>query len=181
MAAASNDTKELGHRCAPLRKSHSRGAALARLLPLIAGGISSAAMAAGPLQVTSSVLVEQRVAQADGTTGIRLVQPGRVVPGDQVTLVLEYRNTAASPLSNVVLANPVPQGMAFRAVAPGTPAPEVSVDGTSFAALDRLTVRAADGARHPAVPADIVSVRWRLPAPVPAGGKGRLAFRAALK
>lgn len=152
MAESSDRRIEPRHFAKSAPTRHSCCALVLRSLPLVAGAMAGVAMAAG-----------------------------RVVPGDQVTLVLEYRNTAAAPLANVVLANPVPRGRVFRAAAPGTPAPEVSIDGTNFSALDRLVVRAADGARRPAVPADIVAVRWRLSAPVPAGGQGRLAFRAALE
>lgn len=141
---------------------------------------SGGAFASGPLSVTSSVLVEQRSAATDGTTAVRLVAPKRVTPGDQVTLVLDYRNTAAKPIADVVLVNRVPAGMVFRAAAP-TPLPEYSVDGSAFASIDRLRVRTADGAQRPATPGDVVAVRWRLPDPVAPGASGRVTFRAVLK
>ena len=147
---------------------------------LAAIALPTAAWAASPLQVTTQVMVEQRVAAHDGSTSLKLVPPRRVVPGDRVTLVISYRNTGASPLGNVVLANPVPRGMAYRAAAPGTPAPEVSVDGRSYGALAALKVRGTDGASRAATAADVVAVRWRLANPVPAGAEGRLAFQAVL-
>ena len=81
------------------------------------------ALAAGPLTLTSDVRMEKRVAAADGTTRTTLVKPDRVVPGDRVVFVLSYRNTGSQPLSNVVLANPVPKHMAYRAAAEGSAAP----------------------------------------------------------
>lgn len=153
-----------------------------KLVPVLAIlALPAAAIAAGPLQISTSVMVEQRVAAGDGTTATRLVAPKRVVPGDRVMLVLAYRNTGAQPLANVVLANPVPKGMAYRAPAAGSPAPEVSVDGNNFGTLASLKVRAMTGATRAATPDDVTAVRWRLGTPLAAGAEGKLAFQAVLK
>lgn len=159
-----------------------RSEALKRFCILVAGLAAAAtAAAAGPLEVATAVLVEKGVAAADGTTHTRLVAPERVVPGDRIVVELRYRNTGPQPLGGVVIANPVPAGLAFRAVEAGTPEPEVSVDGTTFARLSALTVRTAQGASRPAAPGDVRAVRWRIGAPVAPGVAGRLAFRAVVK
>ncbi|MGA1798297.1 hypothetical protein VH567_05900 [Sphingomonas sp. 4RDLI-65] len=140
-----------------------------------------ASAAAGPLQVTSSIMVESRSAAADGTTRIALVKPSRVTPGDKVIFVLAYRNTGAQPLANVVLANPLPRQISYRSASPGSPAPDLSVDGKIFGALDSLRVRSLDGSTRAAGPNDVTSVRWRLASPIPAGAQGQFAFQAVLK
>ena len=137
--------------------------------------------AAGPLQVTSSILVESRSAGADGTTRVALVKPSRITPGDKVIFVLAYRNTGAQPLANVVLANPLPRQISYRSASPGSPAPDVSVDGKTFGSLDSLRVRSLDGSMRAASPNDVTSVRWRLASPIPAGAQGQFAFQAVLK
>lgn len=137
--------------------------------------------AAGPLQVTSSIMVEGRSTAADGTTRVTLVKPTKVTPGDRVIFVLAYRNTGPQALSNVVLANPLPRQIAYRAATPGTQAPEVSVDGTTYGPLDSLRVRNLDGSARAATPADVTSVRWRLASPLAAGSQGQFAFQAVLK
>lgn len=145
------------------------------------GALAAAAPAlAGPLDVSGKVLVEQRVAAADGTTRTTLAAPGHVVPGDHVVFVLAYRNTGRQPIADLVLANPVPAGMAYRGAQPGSVAPELSVDGRSFAALATLRVRAATGTRA-ARPDDVTTVRWRLASPLPAGAQGQFAFQAVVK
>ncbi len=153
--------------------------------PLIAAVLmataTSVAAVAGPLQVTSSILVESRSAAADGTTRITLVKPSKVTPGDKVIFVLSYRNTGKQPLANVVLANPLPREIAYRSANPGSPAPDVSVDGTTFGALDTLRVRSLDGGTRAASPNDVTSVRWRIANPIPAGSQGQFAFQAVLK
>ena len=90
--------------------------ALAAMMP-------APAFAAGPLQVESRVLTEQKTRAPDGTVRVALGAPRRVVPGDRVTFVLAYRNTGAQPLGNVVLDNPVPKGIAYRGPAATSAAP----------------------------------------------------------
>ncbi|MBC3940671.1 DUF11 domain-containing protein [Sphingomonas albertensis] len=153
--------------------------------PMIAAVLAAtaavASAAAGPLQVTSSILVESRTAAADGTTRIALVKPSKVTPGDKVIFVLRYRNTGAQPLANVVLDNPLPRQIAYRSANPGSPAPDVSVDGKTFGSLATLRVRSLDGSTRAAGPNDVTSVRWRLASPLAAGSQGQFAFQAVLK
>lgn len=136
---------------------------------------------AGPLQVTSRIQLEKRVAAADGTTRVTLVPADHAVPGDRLTVTLAYRNTGAQPIANLVLANPVPRGLLYRGVPSGTAAPELSVDGKNFGPLSALRVPAPGGGMRAAGPADVTSVRWRLSSPVAAGSSGQFAFQAVLK
>jgi uncharacterized repeat protein (TIGR01451 family) len=143
-------------------------AALGAAAPVIA--------AASPLQVASTVLVEQRSTAADGTVRVALAPAKRAVPGDRVVFALNYRNTGAQPLANVVFDNPVPAQIAYRAPAAGSPEPQLSVDGKTFGALSTLRV-----AGRPATAADVTHVRWTLATPIAPGSSGRLAFAAVLK
>jgi uncharacterized repeat protein (TIGR01451 family) len=138
--------------------------------------LSTAAVAAGPLQVVSKVLVEQRARAADGSTSVSLAAAKKVVPGDKVVFVLAYRNTGAQPIANLVLDNPVPAGIGYRGPAANSVAPEVSVDGRTFGQLATLKV---DG--RAATAADVTNVRWRLTAPIAPGAQGQVSFQAVLK
>jgi len=147
----------------------------------LAAVLTTPAFAGGPLQVASKVLTEKKAAAADGTTRVTLVPTKKVVPGDKVVFVLDYHNTGAQPLANVVLDNPVPQELAYRSAAQGSPTPEVSVDGKTYGELGALHVRTASGGLRPASLDDVTSVRWRLASPITAGAHGQLAFQAVLK
>jgi uncharacterized repeat protein (TIGR01451 family) len=127
------------------------------------------------------MMVESRSAAADGTTRVSLVKPTRVSPGDRIVFVLAYHNVGAQPLSNVVLANPLPRAIAYRSASPGSPAPEVSVDGQTYGALAALRVSALDGSTRAASPDDVTHVRWRIASPLAAGSQGQFAFQAVLK
>lgn len=166
-------------------KNMYRAQALAAAAVLAAASTLSLAPAraadAGPLVIETRMLVEQPQRAADGTTRITKVVPTKVVPGTPVTIVIDYRNTSAQPLGGVVIANPVPRNTEFRGVAAGTPQPDLSVDGKTFAPLAQLSVRQADGRARAASPADVSVVRWRLPAALPAGSAGTFAFEAVLK
>jgi uncharacterized repeat protein (TIGR01451 family) len=150
------------------------GAALAAAI------VAPAAAAAGPFEVVSKILVEKKQAAGDGTTRIALVPAKHAVPGDHVVFVLAYRNTGKAPIANIVLDNPVPAGIAYRAPAQGSPVPDLSVDGKNYGALASLSVQAPAG-RRAAGPDDVTHVRWRLTAPLAAGAQGQLAFQAVLK
>lgn len=154
---------------------------IATVLASMIAAVAVPALAAGPLELSTKMLIERRVAAADGTTQTTLVRPAKVTPGDRVTVVLDYRNTGAQPLGGVVLANPVPKNMAYRSAAPGSAAPELSVDGQTFGSLDSLRIKTAAGATRAATLDDVTHVRWRLSSPVAAGTKGELAFQAVLK
>jgi len=151
------------------------------LLALVLAASAWPATAAGPLEVTTRILVERRVAARDGTTQIRTVPATRAVPGDRLTVVLAYRNTGARPIDNLVLANPVPRQIAYRGPAEGSPLPELSVDGRQFGALESLRVALASAGSRAAGPDDVTAVRWRLNGPVAAGASGTLSFRGVLK
>lgn len=156
---------------------------LARNLLAVCLAAASAlpAMAASPLDVTSRIMVERRVAARDGTTQIRTVPATRAAPGDRLIVVLAYRNTGTQPIADLVLADPVPRQIAYRAPADGSLVPDVSIDGQHYAALSALRVPLPAGGTRAASPDDVTAVRWRLPAPVAAGAGGTLAFRAVLK
>jgi|UniRef100_UPI0035CC0E6D uncharacterized repeat protein (TIGR01451 family) len=136
---------------------------------------------AAPIEITSKVLVEQRLPGADGTTQTVLKPAAKVLPGDRVVYRLEYRNTGAQPASGVVVANPIPAQLQYAGPAEGSPAPEVSTDGNAFGALAQLRVRGPDGAMRAAAYTDVRVVRWRLGTPIAGGSGGKLAFRAILK
>lgn len=139
------------------------------------------AVAAGPLTVTTRMMVEKRIAAPDGSTRTTLVPATRAVPGDRIAVILAYRNTGSAPIDNLVLANPVPTNVAYRSRAAASPAPELSVDGKTFGSLADLRVKGPDGALRPAGAGDVTHVRWRLSSPIAAGQGGELAFQAVLK
>jgi uncharacterized repeat protein (TIGR01451 family) len=151
-----------------------------RFAPLIAAAALASPALAGPLDLSTRILAERRVAAPDGTVRIVEAPMKGAVPGDRLTVVLSYRNTGTAPLADLQLANPVPAGLAYRGPAMGAPEPEVTVDGRRFAPLAQLTVSGPAGVRA-ATADDVTQVRWRLSRPVNPGTGGSLGFRAVVK
>jgi len=151
------------------------------LVAALTATIAVPVLASGPLTVESSMLTLQKRAAADGTTTVSLVRAAKAVPGDKVVMRLAYRNTGSAPIGNVVLNNPVPKGIAYRAPAAGSIAPELSVDGQTFGPLATLRVTGADGRQRAATADDITHVRWRIASPIAAGAQGQVSFEGLLK
>jgi uncharacterized repeat protein (TIGR01451 family) len=146
----------------------------------LAVALATPSLAAGPITVTTKVMTQTRSSAADGTTRIALAPVSKIVPGDAVVYQIAYQNTGKQPITDFVLSNPLPPQVEYRAPANGSPAPDLSVDGTAFGPLAALRVKTAAGFR-PATPSDVKIVRWRLSQPVAAGSKGQMSFQAVLK
>ena len=149
-------------------------------LILLAFFLPSAALAQNQVALTSEVLVERTVTDANGASRVSLEAPGVVTPGDHLVFVLTYRNNGAAPASDFVVSNPIPDSVVFDGT--DSPGAVYSVDGgRSWGALSALSVRGADGSSRPATLADVNSVQWRLAQPIPAGSGGELRFRGIVK
>lgn len=142
---------------------------------LTVAAIAAAAATAAPLHL------ETRILPASPAAGTPAAPTGRMSPGDPLVVELAYRNTGAGPITGLVLANPLPAGLAYRGADAPSPAPELSVDGVRYGPLATLTVALPGGGSRPATLNDVTHVRWRLPAALAAGAAGRLAFRAVVR
>lgn len=151
------------------------------VMALSAPTIGSVVAGEAPLQVASKVFVEVATAAPDGAVRTSLQPARKAVPGDRVVFVLAYRNAGAQPLSGLVFDNPLPAGIAYRAPAQGSPAPELSVDGKTYGALGTLRVPVAGGGERPARAEDVTHIRWRLAGTLAAQAQGQFAFQATLK
>lgn len=150
------------------------------LLTLLALLLPGAALAQSQVALTSNVLVERTVTDANGAARTSLEAPGIVTPGDRLMFVLAYRNNATSPATDFVVTNPIPSSVSYAGSE--SAGSVLSVDGgRTWGELDALSVRNADGISRPATPADVTHVRWRIARPIPASGSGELRFRGIVK
>jgi uncharacterized repeat protein (TIGR01451 family) len=150
------------------------------LLTLLALLLPGAALAQSQVALTSNVLVERTTTGPDGAARTSLEAPGIVTPGDRLVFVLSYRNNAASPATDFVVTNPIPESVSYNGTE--STGSVLSVDGgRTWGELGALSVRDADGTSRPASFADVTHVRWRIAEPIPAGGSGELRFRGLVK
>jgi len=150
------------------------------LMILFAFLLPSAALAQSQVALSSEIFVERTITEPSGATRVALEAPGMVTPGDKLVFVLSYRNSSASPASDFVVTNPIPDSVAFESTE--SAGAVYSVDGgRSWGALAALSVRNADGSSRAAGPADVTHVRWQFARAIPAGDGGQLRFRGVVK
>jgi len=160
------------HRCATLS------------LLLLAAFNAQAQTAAKPcIELKNEAQMEQAYTDAQGKQATRLVEPGKVVPGNAIVYTITAKNVCDKPASAVVINNPVPEHMTYvmnSAMGVGTDI-SYSVDGKSFAKLDVISVKNADGTSRAPSGEDIKSIRWIYSAAINPGQQGFVRFRALVK
>lgn len=140
------------------------------------------ALAKEAVTLHTEALTEVTIVNDKGIPETRLVEAGRVAPGDEVVYAIHYENSGKKPAEAVVITNPIPKHMICNTIEDATAArTTVSVDGgKTFAPLARLTIAGPNGTTRPATAADCTHVRWNFDEPVLPGHKGTLHFRASL-
>lgn len=147
-------------------------------LTLMVPGAAMAQSAA--VSLTSKVFVAREVTDAQGRKKNQLFPPERVLPGEAIVVMIEYRNGGSKPATDFVINNPIPAAVTYTGAE--QPWAVVSVDrGKSFGALPTLKVPGPDGAMRPALPSDVTNVRWKFAQPIAPQTGGRVMFYGTVK
>ena len=144
--------------------------------------LSQAALAQNCIELKNIAQQEQQYTDTQGKPATRLVDLGKVVPGTEVVYTLTASNVCDKPAANVVINNPVPEHMTYvinSAMGAGTDM-QFSLDSKSFAKLEALTVRNADGSTRAARAEDIKAIRWTYTTAINPGQTGFVRFRATV-
>ncbi len=141
---------------------------------------------AGPAQaqqavaLKSTVYVARPVTDAQGNKKNQLFAPDRVLPGEALVIMLEYKNNGTKPAADFVINNPIPGAVSFTGVE--QPWAVVSVDGgRTYGALAALKVAKGDGTFRAALPGDVTHVRWKFAQAIAPGANGRVMFYGTVK
>jgi len=136
-------------------------------------------MARPEVRTNTQMFVERVHTDINGRPRRILANAGRMEPGDQLILVVNWRNDSARPLRGLAVTRPVPPGTRLSLADPST---QVSVDGgQSWGRLEELWLPTPLGGARRAVPADVTHVRWTIPAQIPPGEGGRLSYRVTAR
>jgi len=162
-------------------------ATLALSTALLATGAQAQTSPAGGVQLVN--VAQKEVEVDEGGKKVRkLVEPGKMVPGDEVVYTITYTNKGAKPAERVVVVNPVPQHTRMRTSSAEGANSEIaySVDGgKTYAAPDKLVVNTKDASgkavTRPAVAADFTHIRWTLKEPLAPGASGFVRFRTVIQ
>lgn len=134
---------------------------------------------ASPVELSGSVKVVTTQTAADGSTTRVYSDPDRVIPGDHLLFLTDYRNSGSEAVANFVITNPLPAAVKLSEDA--DPSLTVSVDGgASWGPLSQLTVALDDGSTRPAVHGDVTHIRWTL-AEVAPGVSGTVEYPATIR
>ena len=137
----------------------------------------------GSVQLTNVTQQEVEVDEG-GKKSRKLIEPGKMVPGDELVYTIHYRNEAPRAAERVVVNNPVPQQTRLRAGSAEGEGTEIdySVDGgKTYGALDKLGISTqGSDAPRPATAADVTHLRWTLKNSMAPGASGFVRFRAVM-
>lgn len=151
-----------------------------KILFALALAIPGAAVAQNAVALKSTVYVARAVTDAQGKKKNQLFAPDRVLPGEALVIMLEYKNNSAKPAANFVINNPIPAAISYTGVE--QPWAQVSVDGgKTYGALATLKVTAGDATTRPALPSDVTHVRWKFAQPIAPAASGRVMYYGTVK
>ncbi len=125
----------------------------------------------------TQMFVERVETDLNGRTRRVLTNPARIVRGDRLIFIVNWRNRGERPMRDVALAIP-----GSVRVALDDPAMQVSVDGGNrWGRIGDLWLPTALGGIRRATAEDVTHVRWAMPDAVPPGRSGRLSYRGVVR
>ena len=151
-----------------------------KILFALALSIPGAAVAQEAVALKSTVYVARAVTDAQGKKKNQLFAPDRVLPGEALVIMLEYRNGGPKPAANFVINNPIPAAVYYTGAE--QPWAVVSVDGgKTYGPLATLKVSGSDGKLRAALPSEVTNVRWKFAQPIAPAASGKVMFYGTVK
>jgi uncharacterized repeat protein (TIGR01451 family) len=123
-------------------------------------------------------------AAADKADARKLVPANDLAPGDELVITVSFLNTTQHALDGVRITQPIPPTMRYVEGSGVGPGSEVlySVDGgATYGQPNELGVVTAEGIRRVATAGDYTQVRWLIKAPLAAGARAFVRFRATVR
>ena len=149
-------------------------------LSLVATAFAAQAAAAQqPIRLDTQMFVERVTTDINGRPRRILTGTERPAPGDQLIVVVHWRNEGRQDARGQAVVRPVPAGAQPDL---SDPAMQVSADGGAhWGRLDQLWLPTPLGGIRRAVAADVTHIRWSLPDDAAPGQTGRLSYRATIR
>lgn len=141
--------------------------------------VPQAASAQPGVRLDTQMFVERVTTDVNGRSRRILASADRLTPGDQLIVIVHWRNAGSAPLRDQAVVRPLPRGVQID---PTDPTMQVSVDGGAhWGRMDQLWLPTPLGGTRRAVAADVTHIRWSLPDAVQPGHAGRLSYRATTR
>lgn len=138
----------------------------------------------GSIKLKNEAFQEIEVNQQNGEKEYKLVEPKKVVPGDEIFYVTTFTNISDKPATNIVINNPLPNNSFYKAgsaFGAGTEITFSADSGQTYAKAEALTVRTKDGGTRPATPKEYTHIRWLYIDALQPGAEGTVTFRTIIK
>jgi uncharacterized repeat protein (TIGR01451 family) len=152
---------------------------------LSVAALAQAVTPSGSIELQAVAQQQKVTVDKDGTRHTAMVPAARVLPGTEVTYIINYTNVGTKPVESVVVNDPIPEHMTY---VPGSVKGDnttiaFSADGgkTWASSPSALTVTNPDGSTRPATPKDYTHIRWTVNGALAAGARGSVSFRATLQ
>jgi hypothetical protein len=148
-------------------------------LALFGAAMATPAIAQQPIRLDTQMFVEQVTTDINGRPRRILTSIDRAEPGDQVIVVLQWRNEGRQSVRGQSIVRPVPRDARIDL---SDPAMQLSIDGGQhWGRMDQLWLPTPLGGIRRAVATDITHIRWTLPPETAPGQTGRLSYRATIR
>ena len=138
----------------------------------------------GSIKLKNEAFKEVTVTDENGKTEYKLVDPGTVVPKDEIVYITTFENISDRPVSNIEIINPLPNNSIYKAgsaFGAGTVITYSVDNGDSYAAPGELTVEDEDGQSRAATHEDYTHIRWLYTQELQPGKAGTVMFRTIIK
>jgi uncharacterized repeat protein (TIGR01451 family) len=156
----------------------------AGLFTTLIGSVPVYAQDDGVIKFTNKAFKEIEVTNDKGEKEYKLVEPGTVLPKDEIIYIITFENTGDRPVSNIRITDPIPNNSLYKrnsAFGAGTKI-EFSIDGgKSYAAPENLKTRNASGAEVTAQPENYTHIQWIYTDVLQPGQEGTVTFRTTVE
>ena len=144
-------------------------------------GVSTTSIA-----LTAKQTVQKEVTRtlANGETVTEQVEAKLVTPGETVIYTFDIFNDEAKPVTDLVLAMPVPTEIRFIEGSADRQGANVlySVDGgQNYTSRSALKMPSGNGTTRAATADDITHVQWKIAGPIEAGANDKVVFKGRLR
>jgi len=157
-------------------------------LAMTIGSISYAQTPRGTIEFKSyPPEVETTVKAADGKIEKKRSQIGKdgekAVPGAVVIYAYSFKNISDKSASGIVIDNPIPASTTLVAGSTYGENTEITFSadgGKTWANVEKVKVKGADGKERAAGISELTHIRWRLRGELAPGKQGEVGFRVAI-
>ena len=141
------------------------------------------AHAQGTITLQNLAEVEVAIHGSDGVVTKKRVAAEKTAPGTEVIYTTTFQNVGAKPAGNITIKNPIPANTTLVAGSPWGAETDITYSadgGKTWATVDKIRIKDANGKERPAALTEITHLRWSLRTELAPGKQGEVGFRVVV-